>query len=171
VALCWICVHGKASTDPDPVGCCKSCGIFACDSHSDRLSLAEFWCYVCLQKAALDQATGRITYTDESLTEEDVDRVIGSRAIHDLWSEIRDLVSDAFVEDVINRTEPLPVGVQVPFPFFTQRLQFGTALMSACLGGTQWIRDPSSNEAEFVNAWGHPILRIVMGMGLPMAPA
>ena len=52
---CWICCHG-AQTNAEEVGTCIICHIFACDDHGDRPTKARFWCFVCLQRVALNTA-------------------------------------------------------------------------------------------------------------------
>lgn len=43
-------------TDADQVGTCITCHIFACDDHGDRPTKGRFWCFVCLQRVALNAA-------------------------------------------------------------------------------------------------------------------
>jgi hypothetical protein len=52
---CWICEHG-VRTSAEEVGTCAVCQIFACDAHGDRPTKGRFWCFVCLQRVALNAA-------------------------------------------------------------------------------------------------------------------
>lgn len=170
VSACWICIRGHTSASPEPVGCCKICSILACDGHGDRLKKGQFWCYVCLQLATVDRATGQVTLKGEPLSDDDLVALLGETQhrspVNGYFGELEGLLSPSFVDSVAaQRGVHLENEVAGPLKG-SDLVRLGAAFLSTCVGSSRWMTEgPEGQEAEFIQDYGHPFLNETMGLG------
>ena len=146
----------------------------ACDDHSDRLMKGEFWCFICLGFAVVESATGRVTDHAEHLSAEDIayleSHVSQRAAVSNHFEQFTNLISPDFVETVFRGQNLVFAQDDDSRDRTTNLIRLGAALLSACLGTSEWLTDrPTEKEDDFIKSYAHPVLVNAMGMGLERA--